>query len=250
MRRFNKLAALALTLGGASLLNAADFQVKFTNYGPQPVSPVFWAATNDQYNLFSVGAGASFAIKRIAEGGNTTQARADADSQLGGSVAAYGVLGGAPIAPGGMVMGEFSTDSSHSYFSFAAMLGKTNDGFIGESVNSLGLQLFSGGNPHGWTHWIMGSRAWDAGTELNTQSSADLGFLGGSGNPAEAPNMNTVHVHPGIVAGVGDAWDQMPNWTRDTVLGRIEVSPVPEPAGLAVLGLGFVAIARKRRALR
>ena len=38
-----------------------------------------------------------------------------------------------------VAVGYFSTDAAHPYFSFAAMLGITNDGFIGDSVSSNGL---------------------------------------------------------------------------------------------------------------
>jgi hypothetical protein len=106
------------------------------------------------------------------------------------------------------------------------MLGKTNDGFIGESVNSLGLTLFDGSAPHGLDLEVKGDRAWDAGTKKNTQNAADLAFLGGTGEPPEDPWDAHVRMHSGVIAGIGDSWALMPNWNKWTVLARITVVPL------------------------
>jgi hypothetical protein len=86
--------------------------------------------------------------------------------------------------------------------------------------------LFRDANAVGLTIVVTGQRAWDAGTEMNTQNAADLAFLGGTGNPPENPWDAHVRVHSGVLAGIGDSWTLMPNWTPDTELARITVEPM------------------------
>ncbi|MBX3120431.1 MAG: spondin domain-containing protein [Fimbriimonadaceae bacterium] len=240
-----RILSLAL-IASAGVAQAADFQITITNVGPQPLSPFYFAAADNSFNIFNVGGTSSLGIKDIAETGNTAE-MLNITNAAGGAVGAFGVIGMSPLGPGDTRMMSFSTDMSHGFFSFATMLGKTNDGFLGESFSSMGLSLFSGSNPVGFDLTITGARAWDAGTELNTQNAADLAFLGGNGNPAENSGDDHIRVHAGIINGVGDSWDQMPAWSQNTDLLRVQVTPVPEPASMAVLGLGALALIRKRR---
>lgn len=227
-------------LAAMTIVHAGTFRVTITNNGPQPLSPLFFAASDSTFNTFTLGGTASAGIKNIAERGNAT-AMTGIAAAAGSAVATYGVLGGSPLTPGNTRTTTFTTDSAHPYFSFAAMLGQTNDGFIGESVSSAMLNLNNGPlDLH-----IFGTRAWDAGTELNTQNAADLGFKGGSGNPADT---NTaIRVHAGVIPGVGDSWQDMPAWTSNTDLARIQVQAVPEPATWLGLGLGALVLLRRRR---
>lgn len=240
MKKIATSIVLAAALAAVASASTQQFKLTLTDLGPQPLSPLFYSAGNSQFNIFSVGAGASMGIKKVAEMGDTSGLVSSASSADPSSLAAYGVLGSGPIGPGQSESVLFTADSDHPYFSFAAMLGKTNDGFIGESVNSMGLMLFNGTNPNSFTYTVTGARAWDAGTEANTQNAADLAFRGGSGNPAEDPSMAFIHVHPGIIAGVGDSWQLMPNWTQKDNLAQISVQSVPEPSSL--LGLASIAV--------
>lgn len=239
-----RLIPLVGLISFGAIAHADEFQITWTNHGPQPLSPLFFSAGNNSFDIFQVGGTSSLGIKNIAEGGNTSAMLAIAGS-AGSDVGAFGVAGGAPLGPGGTLTQTFSTDSSHGIFSFATMLGKTNDGFLGESASSMGLNLYSGGNPTGFTLNIFGSRAWDAGTEDNTQNAADLGFLGGSGNPADSNA--AIRVHGGIIPNFGDSWDQMPAWQQGDLLATISVNAVPEPATLSILGLSALAVLRRRK---
>ena len=244
---FRQMTFAALALGCLGGAQAAEFKITITNYGPQPLSPLFYSAGNSNYDIFQVGGTSSLGIKRIAEGGNTAPQVALA-AAAGSDVGAYGVLGGSPEGPGVTRSTTFSVDSSHGFFSFASMLGKTNDGFIGESVSSKGLQLFnSWGGSQSFVYDIFGSDAWDAGTELNTQNKADLGFLGGSGNPQEAPGDAFIRTHAGIIPGVGDSWQLLPAWSSDTHLATLSVRSVPSPAAAIPFLSGLVVAARRRK---
>jgi hypothetical protein len=207
---------------------------------------LFWSASDSSFDIFSVGGTASAGIKAIAEGGNTAPMIGIANA-AGSAVQAFGVLGSSPLGPGETRTAMIDIDPGKDFFSFAMMLGKTNDGFLGESVSSQGLRLFSGNVPLGFSVNLYGARAWDAGTEKNTQNAADLGFLGGMGNPAEDPGMDHIRVHGSVIPGVGDSWQQMPDWDTNTRLSTLTVLPVPEPATMAVLGLGVAALLRRRR---
>lgn len=243
MKRSTVTLAL-LAFGAMSFAQPSPFRVTVENLGPQPLSPLFWSAGNSHFDIFQLGGTASAGIKAIAEGGNTAPMMGIAGA-AGGDVFSFGTLPGGPLGPGASNSGLFSTDAAHPFFSFAMMLGKTNDGFLGESFSTSNLSLFSLGQPAGFSMLISGLRAWDAGTEMNTQNAADLGFLGGSGNPADA---NTaIRIHDSIVPGVGDSWQQMPDWDRDTPLARVTVTPVPEPASMLALGLGAIALLRRPR---
>lgn len=244
MVKLVKLAAALVFAAAIPLARAADFQITWTNHGPQPLSPLFWSVSDSTFDIFSFGSVASLGIKDIAERGDAANMQAIA-AAAGAAVQSHGVFSGGPLMPGNTRTMNISANPSHGYFSFASMLGMTNDGFIGESVSSMGLNLFLGSTPTGFSVNIYGARAWDAGTEENTQNMADLAALGGSGNPMD-PN-NAIRVHETIVPGRGDSWQQLPDWNTDTRLATVTVLPVPEPATIAVLALGAGLIARRKR---
>jgi hypothetical protein len=241
--------ALALIVTGAlaGSASAEVYLLTVENLGPQPLSPMFYSTSNVNFNIFSVGSGSSPGMKMLAENGDATGMLGIATA-AGSDVFDFGTTDGGVILPGETRTVSFEADPTHSYFSFASMLGKTNDGYIGESVNSMVLDLYSGGTPTALSYTVYGSRAWDAGTELNTQNAADLIAFGNFGNPDEEVGMTHVRMHGGIIAGTGDSWDQLPNWNVATPLARLEISPAPEPATVLALSLGAAAIwSRKRR---
>lgn len=238
------LALAALFALSANSFAQTTFRVTVENLGPQALSPLFFSASDHTFNIFSLDGTASAGIKAIAEGGNTAPMMGIAGA-AGGSVSAFGTLPGGPIMMGQSSTSLFTTDEAHGYFSFAMMLGQTNDGFLGESVSTSSLFLFSGGQPRGFSMLITGLRAWDAGTEANTQNAADLGFLGGSGNPADS---NTaIRIHDSIVPGIGDSWALQPEWDLNTNLARVTVESVPEPATMVGLGIAAAALLKRKR---
>lgn len=246
MNQIVRLTALLAPFAVATLASAGTYQLTVTNEGPQPLSPIFYAASNSSFDIFQVGGHASTGIKNIAEMGNASALQSIA-AAAGSNVGTYGLLGGSPLAPGLSYTTTFTTDAAHPYFQFAMMLGKTNDGFLGESYSSAGLNLNLGGTPSSFDLWETGLRAWDAGTEKNTQNAADLAFLGGTGNPAEDPGNDVVRVNAGVIPGVGDSWSQMPAWTTSTNMARIQVQAVPEPSSVLAIAVGLGGLFLRRR---
>jgi hypothetical protein len=176
------------------------------------VTPVV-AGTHEQgYRLFRPGNEASNGIQQLAENGGVP-VLAD-EIAASGSAASVAVLGSAPIAPGESVSGLISTDAAHRRLSLAAMLICTNDGFAGNSS-----MVLPGAVGAERTYY---ANSFDAGTEINTESYADLvppcDGLGqtGASNPDLAED-GVVHRHQGIVGGVGDLTVADHGWT-DPVL--------------------------------
>ena len=185
---------------------AATYTVTFENLtGGQWFTPPNFALHDDDVRVFSVGKPASPGVAAVAENGGVpvlaAELAAAIDAKgLGTSGVGPGVAGG-PIPPGAMV--SFDVTSAERRFSLVSMVVCTNDGFAG--INSVGLPRRTGDAR------TLRVPAYDAGSEINTESYDDLvpaPFCGGGGrgsgtsNPALAER-GKVHRHRGI-EGVGD----------------------------------------------
>ncbi len=199
--------------------NVRPFDVTITNLSDgQPFSPAVVATHAPSLALQLPGTKASAAIEAIAEDGDQSAAVA----RLANTRRVTDVVDvGAPLTPAGTAVGDFTdevtfeiTGRPADQLSLAAMLICTNDGLV------LGdrLPLPASGSV---TFYLFG---WDAGTEANTESSADivdpcslLGPVALDGDPNG--NMNAgidtdgaVLPHPGIEGSadllLAHGWDE------------------------------------------
>ncbi len=183
-----------------------SYTVSFENTtSGQYFTPPNWIAHDDDHSVFTVGQAASPGVQAVAENGGVPILAAELGSVMdatGNGIT--GVAGETPIPPGGTV--EFTFTTKEDTFSFVSMLICTNDGFGG--VDSHRLPSRSGQTIN------VGVRAFDAGTEINTENRADLvpapfcGEGGGTGesNPELAEDW-VVTPHR-TLRGVGDIGEQ------------------------------------------
>ncbi|MDH3705678.1 MAG: spondin domain-containing protein, partial [Acidimicrobiia bacterium] len=189
--------------------------------GGQPFTPGFVATHNRRFDLFERNQPASEAIQGVAENGNvpglvaaTEQARHVFSVDVGPG----------PIMPGDEQRVEVITARNIRRASSAAMLICSNDGFTG--FDSIRLPSAVGDRV------TVPLRAYDAGTEINTEDFDDLvppcGPLtgvdsGGAGtdetNPALAQN-SVIRPHSGI-HGRADLVPAIHGW--DGHVGSVEV---------------------------
>jgi len=179
----------------------ATYEITIMNLtSGQPITPAVFAAHAGRHDLFQRGAEASDGIQQLAENGGVPVLAAEAAANPG--ISASTVVGDAPLAPGTSASTTIEVVGRANRFSLAAMLVCTNDGFGG--IDGKKLPRDVGDKKH------YAARAYDAGTEENTELFVDLvppcdGDLTtgtGMSNPDLAQN-GRIHRHGGIV-GTGD----------------------------------------------
>lgn len=193
--------------------NIATYEVTITNLAEtQPISPPVAVTHRRAVRLFKAGNAASAGIEAIAENGDQSVAV----GALSGARKVTDVVDlGAPLTPAGVLIGDFSDSITFEIdahrrdrLSLAGMLICTNDGFIG--ADSIKLPKSGSGTV---THYLG---AYDAGTELNTELSADIvdpcSLLGPvelagdpNGNNNESVDTDgSIETHPGVFGSSGD----------------------------------------------
>lgn len=219
-------AALPATASESDLIT---YEVTITNLAAtQPISPPVLATHSTDVRFWRTGHAASEGIVAIAENGDPSVAEA----ALAGVAGVTDVVNvGQPITTAGSVFGDFTdtvtvTITAHrgDRLSLAGMLICTNDGFVG--LDSLPL-------PNRGTRTAF-ARAYDAGSEINTERSEDIvdacSLLGpvvlegdDNGNENDAVDASGVITrHRGIV-GESDLLEAH-NWPRRPV--TVEITPI------------------------
>ena len=194
---------LSLVLCSAALLTAcggdddmATFELTVTNITTaQPFSPVTALAADDSLSLFTLAQPASTALEEIAEGGDNSAllAAAAENEAVYSSVSGSGI-----IMPG---MSETLTvmvpvdDLDQAYLSALTMLVNTNDAIT--AVQQVPLNSIAIGDSY-----PLMARAYDAGTEANTEAAGTIPGPadGGEGFNATRDDTGSVRVHPGVIS--------------------------------------------------
>jgi hypothetical protein len=221
---------------------AEQFQITIENLSPNVLTPAPFITHDAKFDLFDSGMTASAEIELLAEDGVPDGVLSLAKSGLGGMVADFAVAGAGPLGPGESATVIIEADPAHRYLSFASMLAFSNDGFIGWALGDEARDLFPGGTPFMGEIIITPKGVWDAGTELNDELAAHVPALGAPLGAGVDEYGVLSRPHAGIL-GIGDVPIER-NWTGGDV-ARITI--VPEPASMALLGLGALLLGTRRR---
>ncbi len=212
-------AALAISTLAVTATAETDrtYRVTVTNLtSGQPMTPFVVATHSGSFGLLNNGAAASNGLQQLAENGGVPVL---VDELLAnGSVSDVQVAATAagPLFPGDSASVDVTATSSARFVTLAGMLICTNDGFSG--INSVKVPTSSK---------TLYGYAFDAGTEINTESYSDLvppcDGLGqtGESNPALAEN-GVIHRHPGI-AGFADLSPSVHGWNGAVIKIEIEL---------------------------
>jgi hypothetical protein len=165
-----------------------SYEVTVTNLtNAQPLSPVA-VVLHQEGNLFMIGEAASVELETMAEGG-------DNSALLALSVVEASASGAAPIGPGASeTISVTIEDVTDAKLSVATMLVNTNDAFSG--LNALDLGQLAVGDS-----WSSRMRAYDSGTEANSEAAGTIPGPAdsGTGFDAERDDVDFVAAHPGVV---------------------------------------------------
>ncbi len=173
----------------------ASYRVTLTNLtAAQPISPPLLVLHDGSYQLFEIGSTASTGFEIMAEGGDNSTLKNEADAA---SDVVSTIAGSAPIGPG--ASSAFTIDAAVSQqtvgLSLAGMLVNTNDAVTGVAtidISSLSIN----------ESMVLNAIAYDAGTEANSEAAGTIPGPadGGEGfNAARDDISDQITMHSGVV---------------------------------------------------
>ncbi len=176
---------------------AVVFRVTFENLSPNVFTPMPLVTHDGGFDLFDDGAAASAQLERLAEDGDFSGVKTQAEAELGAAVRDVQVAGGAPIPPGNSVSVLIEADPAHPWLTHASMFAISNDAFIGGAAGDGAIDLFPGGTPLSRHIMVQPSEVWDAGTEENDELAAHVPALGAIVDAGTAEGGTIMMPHPG-----------------------------------------------------
>jgi len=258
------VVAAIMTMGAGLNAAAETIQITVTNTaqtGGLSLTPLYFGFHDGSVDLFDAGGTASAGIEEIAETGMFGTLRDERLAQQADSVGGVAVGGGGAI-PGPIEPGESATftvelDSVlNRFLFFASMVLPSNDTFVGVD-DPTQFSLFDDlGNFLGpQTIDITSAFAYDSGTEENDPANGPAFVQGqdidaggpGEGSIQAAMSLNDfvglalaggLTLDPDVIDFIND-----PNF----VFARIEISQVPLPPAVLLMGLGLGALGFKSR---
>lgn len=243
----NKILTCLALAASVSMTHATYLEVKVTAPGPVGLAPAYGVFHDGSFDFFEPGTTASAALEMLAEVGDTS-----GYSEPNGMT----IVDGGPFFPGGgMASAVYAVSGGDMYFSIASMILPSNDWFVGnDSPFDISSLL---GASVGSSMMFDLTTIWDAGTELEDFAYAPGGGLVGITTPSDPAGGTD---QSGVVASVlgADPFASFANLepvsfdttTIDPAGGAIAgvtITVVPEPSSFALLGVGALALAFRRR---
>jgi hypothetical protein len=167
------LLAPFLLSGMATAAADAVYEVTITNRAGSSLTSIVWATHGNQARFFQRGKKASPGLAELAKDGGTNLAKKELKRQSKGRRGVHSV--GVAFGPGAKRTSTFRVraDERRPFLSWATMAVCSNDTFAGQSRYRLPRQL-----NHTKRKLV---HAFDAGAEVNTETSSDVPCLGGHG---------------------------------------------------------------------
>jgi hypothetical protein len=206
--------AACFILGGGTAHaknGATRYAVSITNITRgQIISPPVVISHNQNFQLFNLGNPATVELAALAEDGDVAPLAAHLAGL--GSVYDYNVAGG-PIMPGKSVTIEVKSKGGFQLISAAGMLVTTNDAFF----------AVRGVYARPWSDVIVDARAYDAGSEVNSEECAFIpGPPCGHGGVRDTDGAEGyVYIHSGI-HGNGDLEPADFDWQNPVAIISIQ----------------------------
>lgn len=156
----------------------------------QPFSPVALVLHSSGYHAFNLGDAADVALETLAEGGDNSAllSTAEANSLVMGTAS-----GSAKIAPGDSEILTMEGSNDDIRLTLVTMPTNTNDAFV--ALNAINISELASG-----ASMVLHARAYDAGTEGNSETAAEVAGQGGEGFNAARNDRNFITVHAGVVS--------------------------------------------------
>lgn len=222
----------------------ATIRVTFENLtSNQPMTPPVVAIHDaDAVQLFSPGQPASAEVQAIAENGNNAPLVALAGTLAEPVLFDAGVVGGAPIFPGGTASADLFTIDPNAELSLVTMVICTNDAFTG--INSISL-------PAAGETTVVDTIVYDAGTEVNVE---ELEYWvppcggGANGNTLREAENGVIRAHPGqsgspaiVNFGGGPFTAPSADFAPGATVARVYIENLNPPAAGAAASGGAAA---------
>lgn len=247
------LADVLMTAGAAHAV-----PVEITNAqgaGGPALTPLLSVLHDGCSDPFDAGGLADDGLEQIPGEGDVGPERATLGDEATGVAAQTAGFAGAPvIEPGETATVTIDADpSGDRYLTFLAMVIPSDDIFIGND-DQFAWEIFDAGDgfalPGPIT--ILGGGARDAGTEVNDNLGAAFSIDGGTATDTGAPVALTgdlsfllgINAPTGPIGSVPGAGDVLA--TIEVALGEVVPIPLPASLPLAAMGLGGLALLRRR----